>query len=560
MAFIKDRQIVDCFYIVEEVMNYWKKDGRGGLLVKLEFEKAYDSVDNDFLLEVLANMGFGSRWQDWVKWCIASPSLSILFADDTILCLEPKVEYLLNAKRILRCFEIISGLKINFHKSFLVRVGKKRPTKDDWASIFRCVMSSLPVTYLGLPLGGNSIEYGDIVWDGEVLRLALILLWASICSTLDMIKFPVALWFKHYDVGSDIDLTLLILGLRDRCVDFKLGKLTMCSGWKPLSDVDLSFFVDGFTMGNPGEAGGQVVLAIGWDGVVAECFVAAIVFSGVFCLSSLAVELSSFSGVFKLIVCFFLLIFWLGFFRGVVFVFGLGSCYAPVLFAFPCFRGFSARKLQQIQCSTSCGDIKNISYPFRLEGDPAGCGDPYFELSCQSNKTILEFLSGKYYVKNISYDDRIIRVVDVNLANGSCGLPQKSISTIKVLDYNDYRYIVTNEDINANFVRCSSKISDPTYRRLPCLNIGNQSYVYVSCDRYWEDGLPPVSCSFNSRVPIRKASADDNPSYETSQKLLRSGFDLKWSVACKDWGSAHRHTDCDWDQDKCIDFSTWKTR
>ena len=41
-------------------------------------------------------------------------------------------------------------------KSCLVRIGKKFPLKEDWAAIFRCKSSSLPVTYLGLPLGGNS--------------------------------------------------------------------------------------------------------------------------------------------------------------------------------------------------------------------------------------------------------------------------------------------------------------------------------------------------------------------------------------------------------------------
>ncbi|TXG67257.1 hypothetical protein EZV62_008532 [Acer yangbiense] len=212
-------------------------------------------------------------------------------------------------------------------------------------------------------------------------------------------------------------------------------------------------------------------------------------------------------------------------------------------------RDVQARKLQQIQCSTSCGDIKNISYPFRLKGDPARCGDSYFELSCsQSNKTILEFYSGKYYVNNISYDDRIITVVDVNLANGSCGLPQKSLSFHKI--YYDYRYGIEDYNhIQADFVRCSSKISDPTYIRLPCLNIGTQSYVYVNYNSFNDimDDLQ-VSCSFISTIPIRKASADDNPSYETIQKLLQSGFDLKWSVACKDCRSADSYCY----QDKCI--------
>ncbi|KAK2640774.1 hypothetical protein Ddye_022537 [Dipteronia dyeriana] len=59
MAFVNKRQIVDSFVIAEEVIYSWKKDGKGGLLVKLYFEKAYNSVDHDFLLEVLVKMAFG---------------------------------------------------------------------------------------------------------------------------------------------------------------------------------------------------------------------------------------------------------------------------------------------------------------------------------------------------------------------------------------------------------------------------------------------------------------------------------------------------------------------
>ncbi|XWS35007.1 hypothetical protein CRYUN_Cryun21dG0088200 [Craigia yunnanensis] len=91
-----------------------------------------------------------------------------------------------------------------------------------------------------------------------------------------------------------------------------------------------------------------------------------------------------------------------------------------------------ARNLQQ--CSSSCGDFKNISYPFRLQGDPVGCGDLGFQLSCQNNKTILNYRGGKYYVKGISYDERTIRIVDINLANGSCGLPYGSLSMGEATD------------------------------------------------------------------------------------------------------------------------------
>ena len=95
-----------------------------------------------------------------------------------------------------------------------------------------------------------------------------------------------------------------------------------------------------------------------------------------------------------------------------------------------------AREVLQQTCSSSCGDIKNISYPFRLKGDPSGCGYPELELSCQSNQTILKlFNSAKYYVKRISYDESTISVADVNLANVSCGLLKSHACGIQIQEY-----------------------------------------------------------------------------------------------------------------------------
>ncbi|KAK3222310.1 hypothetical protein Dsin_009335 [Dipteronia sinensis] len=75
------------------------------------------------------------------------------FVDDTVLFRDPCMEYLLNVKRISRCFELALDLKINFHKSCLIKVGKRGPRDGIWATAFRCVSSSFPLTYLGLPLG-----------------------------------------------------------------------------------------------------------------------------------------------------------------------------------------------------------------------------------------------------------------------------------------------------------------------------------------------------------------------------------------------------------------------
>ncbi|KAK3227948.1 hypothetical protein Dsin_007810 [Dipteronia sinensis] len=60
MAFVKDRQILDSFVIAEEIIHSWRNDKTRGLLVKLDFEKAYDSVDHSFLDSIMEQMGFGS--------------------------------------------------------------------------------------------------------------------------------------------------------------------------------------------------------------------------------------------------------------------------------------------------------------------------------------------------------------------------------------------------------------------------------------------------------------------------------------------------------------------
>ncbi|KAF5462885.1 hypothetical protein F2P56_018854, partial [Juglans regia] len=66
---------------------------------------------------------------------------------------------------------------------------------------------------------------------------------------------------------------------------------------------------------------------------------------------------------------------------------------------------------------SSCGNIPNISYPFRLKGDPSNCGDQRFELSCDDNNhTLLSLYDGsKYYVSQINYNNYTIRIVDLGI-------------------------------------------------------------------------------------------------------------------------------------------------
>ena len=65
--------------------------------------------------------------------------LNIQYADDTLPFLEPFDECLINLKRIFCCFQVSSGLKINFHKSSLTWIGIIDELSERYSSILGCV-------------------------------------------------------------------------------------------------------------------------------------------------------------------------------------------------------------------------------------------------------------------------------------------------------------------------------------------------------------------------------------------------------------------------------------
>nr|GEU96677.1 RNA-directed DNA polymerase, eukaryota [Tanacetum cinerariifolium] len=76
--FIKDRQILDGPFILNEVMSWCKRKKKQTLLFKVDFEKAYDSVRWDFLDDVLNKFGFGEKWRNWIRCCLHSLKGSII--------------------------------------------------------------------------------------------------------------------------------------------------------------------------------------------------------------------------------------------------------------------------------------------------------------------------------------------------------------------------------------------------------------------------------------------------------------------------------------------------
>jgi hypothetical protein len=62
----------------------------------------------------------------------------------------------------MRCFEQISGIKINYNKSSMVPVNLDEEKTLQYSRIFCCKMGSLPFKYLGVPLHYEKLRREDI--------------------------------------------------------------------------------------------------------------------------------------------------------------------------------------------------------------------------------------------------------------------------------------------------------------------------------------------------------------------------------------------------------------
>uniref|UniRef100_A0A803NWF8 Reverse transcriptase domain-containing protein n=1 Tax=Cannabis sativa TaxID=3483 RepID=A0A803NWF8_CANSA len=76
-AFVEGRQILDSILIANESVEDYRSRGKSGMVFKLDFKKAYDRVEWDFLDSVMRNKGFGVTCRKWIKGCVSSTSFSI---------------------------------------------------------------------------------------------------------------------------------------------------------------------------------------------------------------------------------------------------------------------------------------------------------------------------------------------------------------------------------------------------------------------------------------------------------------------------------------------------
>ena len=235
-GFIKGRYIGENIRLVLDTIEYCKNNDIGGSLIFLDFEKAFDSLDHIFINNVLTHFNFGSSFRQWVstlynnalscvsnngyftdyfpvargvrQGCPLSPYLFIICSE--VLCMYVKQDYLFRGITINGCelkisqyaddtvlftdgakssidavtsmlnkFASISGLVINFSKSYIFPLGPY--TEEPPNYLTNCIynISKGPIQYLGISFTHHHDDFFRLNYLPKLSRLKSILnLWS----------------------------------------------------------------------------------------------------------------------------------------------------------------------------------------------------------------------------------------------------------------------------------------------------------------------------------------------------------------------------------------------
>ncbi|KAB2597688.1 receptor-like protein kinase [Pyrus ussuriensis x Pyrus communis] len=202
-----------------------------------------------------------------------------------------------------------------------------------------------------------------------------------------------------------------------------------------------------------------------------------------------------------------------------------------------CFCGetCNAKDDSKSSCTSSCGLIHNITYPFRLNDDPKTCGDTRYTLSCENNNTTVLDLpySGKYHVQAINYKSQTIRLLDPGLDNNNCSsLPQNWPPNY----FPDPHGSPLSTSVY--YLRCRNQVNSSLYvDTAPCLNnsatslIQPKSYSYVMVHpamEYLNEGCR-VERKASMLSDYLKGYCNASYSYECIHSALMYGFELQVS-------------------------------
>lgn len=214
-GFIKGRTIQDCLAWAYQFLYFYQESKKEIVILKLDFEKAFDKMEHHVNLSMLQTKGFSDKWVTWIRQILNSEISSVLlngvpgksikckrgvrqgdplypllfflatdllqsmineayrrnllmhpihnnfvgdypivqYTDDTLIIMPGDAVQLMTLKGLLRTFADSTGLKVNYDKSSLVPLNMDHDRALHLAATMGCQVGTMPFTYLGLPLG-----------------------------------------------------------------------------------------------------------------------------------------------------------------------------------------------------------------------------------------------------------------------------------------------------------------------------------------------------------------------------------------------------------------------
>ncbi|GJY89968.1 RNA-directed DNA polymerase, eukaryota, reverse transcriptase zinc-binding domain protein [Tanacetum coccineum] len=170
------RHIQDNILITQELLKgYNRKTGAKRCAMKIDIQKAYDTINWDFLKEVMLLVGLHEVTVHWMMTCITTPSFSICvnaicmelklthicFADDLMVLCNGDVDSLKVVKKALDDFSSVSWLHSNLSKSTIFFGSINERDQGDLLQILPFKCGKLPMKYLGVPLLAKRLGVKD---------------------------------------------------------------------------------------------------------------------------------------------------------------------------------------------------------------------------------------------------------------------------------------------------------------------------------------------------------------------------------------------------------------